>query len=153
MSTCWNSIMCQDWVFRYKQEGNGHFSHWFYNRREEDASKPNQKKFRGINQKFSTRVTYWNWQKVQNNQSRSARMTRKASLRKAWSQESSTGEKHSHMENKQKSVLNRENVICKGPVPNKSVACWGDEGAGSLGGCGLRWCWRVARDSAHWIIF
>lgn len=27
------------------------------------------------------------------------------------------------MKNKQKSVLSRENVICKGPVPNKSLAC------------------------------
>ena len=113
-----------------------------------------QKKFRRINQKFSTRNPHIEIGKKdritrvdQPGRWPGRPLSRKSDLRRVrW-------ETPSHVKNKQKSVLSRENVICKGPVPNKSLACWWNGRAGSLGGCGMRWCWRMARDSSHWFTF
>ena len=63
------------------------------------------------------------------------------------------------MKNKQKSVLSRENVICKGcegPVPNKSLACCETEGQGvweCVASDDAREGVGVARDSSHWFTF
>ena len=93
-----------------------------------------QKKFRRINQKFSTRNPHIEIGKKhritrvdQPGGCPGRPLSRKSDLRRdRW-------ETPNHVKKKQKSVLRRENVICKGcegPVPNKSLACCEMEGQG-----------------------
>ena len=158
ISTCWNSVICQDWVFRYKQERNGHFSHWFCNKRDKYEPKQSPKEIRRINQKISKRIPHvgigkkYRITRVDQPGWPGRPLSRKSDLRKdRW-------ETPSHVKKKQKSVLSRENVICKGcegPVPNKSLACCEMEGQGVWEGVASDDArgGGVARNSSHWFTF